>query len=49
MSEHETRTVVSSAREWRGNNKLWIDSYRKYNFPVTVRKVGDGCPEAPNR
>ncbi|WP_406154152.1 hypothetical protein OH797_31990 [Streptomyces anulatus] len=29
------------AREWRGNHRTYVDSYRKYDFPVTVRKVGD--------
>ncbi|MFC9231337.1 hypothetical protein ACFTZI_20630 [Streptomyces decoyicus] len=29
-------------REWRGNRKTYLDSYRKYDFPVTVRKVASG-------
>jgi hypothetical protein len=46
----EKMTAISSAREWRGNHKSWVDSYRRYDFPVTVRKVGDDRRvETPNR
>lgn len=29
----------SDAREWRGNRKMYIDSYRRYDFPVITRKI----------
>ncbi|MFE0773896.1 hypothetical protein [Streptomyces sp. NPDC058861] len=41
MSDHDKAMAVSISREWRGNNKTYVDSYRRYDFPVTVRKVGD--------
>jgi hypothetical protein len=32
------------AREWRGGRKTYLDSYRRYDFPVTIRKVSSGQP-----
>lgn len=38
------------AREWRGNRQTYLDSYRKYDFPVTVRKIADERqPEASDQ
>ncbi|MFF9481411.1 hypothetical protein [Streptomyces sp. NPDC014733] len=49
MNDEKT-TAISTAREWRGNHKTWVDSHRRYEFPVKVRKVGDvSHAEASNR
>ncbi|WP_333745397.1 hypothetical protein [Streptomyces sp. IBSBF 2950] len=38
------------AREWRGSKKSYIDSYRRYDFPVTTRKIEDERqPEASDQ
>jgi hypothetical protein len=29
-------------RKWRGEHETANGSYRRYDFPVTIRKVGDG-------
>ncbi|WP_157876537.1 hypothetical protein [Streptomyces graminilatus] len=28
-------------RKWRGEKELTVAAYRKYDFPVTTRKVGE--------
>jgi hypothetical protein len=37
------------AREWRGNRKSYVDSYRRYDFPVSTRKIEDEQPEASDQ
>lgn len=32
-------------RKWRGEKDLMTGTYRKYDFPVTVRRIGDPAPE----
>ena len=43
--------LALNVREWRGNRKTNLDAYRKYDFPVTVRRVDDDDkqPETTNR
>jgi hypothetical protein len=38
----EAVVTVSPIREWRGSHHTWVSSFRKYEFPVTVRKVEQG-------
>ncbi|QUI30667.1 hypothetical protein H9W91_07170 [Streptomyces alfalfae] len=35
----EASTRKSHSREWRGNHRSWVDSFKRYDFPVTVRKI----------
>ncbi|QCX75696.1 hypothetical protein C9F11_10065 [Streptomyces sp. YIM 121038] len=40
MASDEQMSRGSHTRRWRGDRATWINSYRKYDFPVTTYKVG---------
>jgi hypothetical protein len=43
----EVTSTVSPIREWRGSHHTWVSSYRRYEFPVTVRRIEqDECAKA---
>lgn len=33
-------------RKWRGEKEYLSSMYRRYDFPVSVRRVGDPTPQA---
>ncbi|MFD5050453.1 hypothetical protein [Streptomyces tendae] len=39
MSEERNTQALSSYREWLGNRRYMESAYRRYDFPVHVRKV----------
>jgi len=43
-------SIKFNFHKWAGDRQSWVDSYRKYDFPVTVRKVGDVvAPAQPDK
>ncbi|MGW5773089.1 hypothetical protein ACWEVY_28550 [Streptomyces longwoodensis] len=41
MSE---QNIKFDYRKWRGDKELMTSTYRKYDFPVTVRRIGEPAP-----
>lgn len=46
MSEAQTGDNSSWSRNWRGNYHTWMSAHRKYDFPVTVRRIGEEEPKS---
>lgn len=48
--EDDSGKGASWSRAWIGNHHTWMGAYRKYDFPVTVRRIGEEQPaETSNR
>lgn len=43
MSE---QSINLDYRKWRGERNLMACVYRKYDFPVTVRRIGEPAPQS---
>lgn len=41
MSDTYTGSDPSHSRNWRGNYFTWQAAARRYEFPVTVRRIGE--------
>ncbi|MGV9693347.1 hypothetical protein ACWDUX_30055 [Streptomyces sp. NPDC003444] len=35
------KSISFDYRKWRGDREFWQNAHRRYDFPVTVRKIGD--------
>lgn len=44
MNGKSTGAATFDYRAWRGGRETYLNTYRRYEFPVTVRKVSDGAP-----
>ncbi len=40
MGQGEQTSRGSHTKYWRGDHNTWINTYRKYDFPVTTYKIG---------
>lgn len=50
MASEEGGQGPSWSRNWVGHHHTWMGAYRKYDFPVTVRRIGEDKPaETANR
>ncbi|MFF3416841.1 hypothetical protein ACFYW9_19390 [Streptomyces sp. NPDC002698] len=43
MSE---KSINFNYRKWRGERELMVSTYRKYDFPVQVRRIGEPAPQS---
>jgi hypothetical protein len=38
------KSVSFDYRKWRGEKEMMLGTYRKYDFPVTTRRIGEPAP-----
>lgn len=49
MASEEAGRGPSWFRNYRGNRNTSVQAYRRYDFPVTVRRVGDEPSETTDQ